>query len=362
MDWMIVLYLLGGFIILMAGAEGLVRGASRLAAALGISPLVIGLTVVAFGTSAPELAVSVQSAYRGTMDVAVGNVIGSNIFNILLILGVSAVITPLIVNSQLLRLDVPLMILVSFIFYYMALDGVVSRLDGLLLFGGLLLYIWWSIRKSRQEQQEVKEEYAEEYSQKDSGVVGYIKNITFVVVGLAMLVVGSDWLVEGATSLARLFNVSDLIIGLTIVALGTSLPELATSIVAAIRKERDIAVGNVVGSNFFNIMAVIGLSGLVAPAGVQVSAAALQLDIPVMLFVSVLAFPILFIDGRISRWEGALMLVLLAAYITYLVFISIPYPSGAQVLSTIMLWFVVPATTIVIGINVVLQLQRRKRQ
>jgi cation:H+ antiporter len=361
MDWMIVLYLLGGFIILMAGAEGLVRGASSLAAALGISPLVIGLTVVAFGTSAPELAVSVQSAYRGTMDVAVGNVVGSNIFNILLILGISAVITPLIVNSQLLRLDVPLMIVVSFIFYFMALDGVISRLDGLLLFGGLLLYIWWSIRKSRQEQ-EGKEEDDDEYSQKDGGVFGYVKNVAFVVVGLAMLVVGSDWLVEGATALARLFNVSDLIIGLTIVALGTSLPELATSIVAAIRKERDIAVGNVVGSNFFNIMAVIGLSGLVAPVGVEVSAVALQFDIPVMLFVSVLAFPILFIDGRISRWEGALMLVLLAAYITYLVFISIPYPPGAQILATIMLWFVVPFTCIVIGINVFLQVRRRKRQ
>jgi cation:H+ antiporter len=360
MDWMVVLYLLGGFIILMAGAEGLVRGASRLAAALGISPLVIGLTVVAFGTSAPELAISVQSAFRGTMDIAVGNVVGSNIYNILFILGVSALITPLMVHSQILRVDLRLMIVVSFIFYLMALDGVVNRLDGILLFGGLLVYIWWSIRKSRQQTQEVKEESAEEHSRKDRSVSGFMKNISFVVVGLAMLVVGSEWLVEGATSLARLFNVSDLIIGLTIVALGTSLPELATSIVAALKKERDIAVGNVVGSNFFNIMAVIGLSALVAPAGVEVSAAALRFDIPVMLFVSVLAFPILFTDGLVSRWEGALMLVILAAYITYLVFISIPFPSGARILAAVMLWFVLPLSCIVIGIDVIRQLRLHK--
>jgi cation:H+ antiporter len=179
---------------------------------------------------------------------------------------------------------------------------------------------------------------------------------------LVLLVVGSDWLVRGAVALARLFNVSDLVIGLTIVALGTSLPELATSIVAAVKKERDIAVGNVVGSNFFNIMAVLGLSGIVSPVGVQVSSAALRLDIPIMLVVTLLTLPVFFTGSRITRMEGAMMLVFLAAYIAYLVFISIPFQPGADILTTAMFYVILPVAFIVIAVDVLREWRQRRSE
>jgi cation:H+ antiporter len=360
MDWNIVLLLVGGLVTLVVGAEAMVRGASRLAAALGISPLVIGLTVVAFGTSSPELAVSIQAAFRGSADVAVGNVVGSNIFNILLILGISAIIIPLIVHSQLLKLDVPLMVGVSVLFFILSLDGSIDRLDGLLLFGGLLAYIWWSITQSRKESAEVQEEFAHEYGVAPKSRTSLIKNILFVAAGLGMLVVGSEWLVRGAVTLARLFNVSDLIIGLTIIALGTSLPEVATSVVAAIKKERDIAVGNVVGSNLFNIMAVIGLSGIIAPAGVQISQTALRFDIPVMIAVALLTLPVFFTGYRIARWEGGLLLLYLAVYLSYLVFVSISFQVGIQALTIGMFGFILPISFIVVGIDVVREFRRRR--
>jgi cation:H+ antiporter len=360
MDWMIVLYLVGGLVTLIFGAESLVRGASRLAASFGISPLVIGLTVVAFGTSSPELAVSVQSAFAGSADVSVGNVVGSNIFNILLILGISAIIIPLVVHSQLLLLDVPLMIGVSFLFYFLATDGSISRMDGLLLFVCLLLYIWWSIRQSRKETAEIQEEYAHEYAVTNGDRGHILKNFLFVGAGLGLLVVGSEWLVKGAVSLARLFNVSDLVIGLTIVALGTSMPEVATSVMAALKKERDIAVGNVIGSNLFNIMAVIGLSGIVAPSGIAISPDAIRMDIPIMIAVALLTLPVFFTGHRIARWEGALLLIYLAAYITFLVFLSISFQPGITVLTAVMLWFVFPVSVIAVGTDVILEWRRRQ--
>jgi cation:H+ antiporter len=355
------LLLVGGLVTLIVGAELLVRGASRLAAALGISPLVIGLTVVAFGTSSPELAVSVQSAFRGSADVAIGNVVGSNIFNILLILGISAIITPLIVHSQLLRLDVPIMVGISILMFLLALDGSIGLLDGLLLFGLLILYIGWSIRQSRKESAEIQDEYASEYAITNGARRHIFKNLFFVAVGLGLLIVGSDWLVQGAVSLARLFNISNLVIGLTIVAMGTSLPEVATSIMAAIKQERDIAVGNVIGSNIFNIMAVIGLSGIVSPAGVEVSQTALRIDIPVMIAVAMLTLPIFFTGFRITRWEGSLLLVYWLAYTSYLVFVSIPFEPGTTVLTAVMFWFVLPVSFIAVSIDVLREWRVRRK-
>jgi cation:H+ antiporter len=359
LDWSIVLYLLGGLAFLVIGAEGLVRGASRLAAALGISPLVIGLTIVAFGTSTPELAVSVQASLIGSTDVAIGNVVGSNIFNILFILGISALITPLIVNSQLLRLDVPLMIFVSFLMLFFSWDGSIGRVEGMVLFAGLIAYTWWNIRQSRRESVDVQEEYAQEYSAKNGGYKNILKNMLFIVIGLGLLVVGADWFVKGAVSLAYLFNVSDLVIGLTIVAVGTSLPEVATSIVAAIRQERDIAVGNVVGSNIFNILAVVGLSGLVSSDGVQVSQLAIRQDIPIMIAVAALTLPIFFTGHRIARWEGALLFVCWAAYTSYLVLISIPLQASANTVAGIMLWIILPISLAMMAIDA---LSERRRQ
>lgn len=341
----LVLFVLG-IVLLVGGAEWLVRGASRLAAISGISPLVIGLTVVAFGTSAPELAVSVQSALGGQPDIALGNVVGSNIFNVLFILGVSALIAPLVVSQQLIRLDVPLMIGVSVLMYLLALDGSISRLDGLLLFAGILMYTGFSIVKSRRESAQVQEEYAREFGKPVAPTTREIlKNLALIIVGLALLVLGARWLVEGAVAIARLFGVSELIIGLTIVAGGTSLPEVAASIVASLRGERDIAVGNVVGSNLFNILAVLGLASLISPIGIQVSQAALSFDIPVMIAVAVACLPIFFTGFRIDRWEGILFLGYYLAYTVYLILYTMEHQAMAA-FSVTMLWFVIPLTVI----------------
>jgi len=254
-----------GLVLLVIGAEALVRGASELAARIGVSPLVIGLTVVAYGTSAPELAVSVRSSISGQPDIALGNVVGSNIFNVLFILGVSAMITPLVVAQQLVRLDVPLMIGVSFLLALLAGDSRIDRLDGIALFSGIVAYTFFALRQSRKESRRIKEEYAKEFGATQPHAEGRVTfQVALIVLGLAALVLGSGWLVNGAVMLAQWWGLSELIIGLTIVAAGTSLPEVATSVIASIRGERDIAVGNVVGSNIFNILAVLGLSSIVA--------------------------------------------------------------------------------------------------
>lgn len=318
MDWMIGILLVGGFVALIFGAEILVRGASRLAAAVGLSPLVIGLTVVAFGTSAPELAINLQSAFSGQVEIALGNVVGSNIMNILVILGISALIIPLVVNQQLVRQDVPIMIVITGLVWWLAADGNIGRFDAILLLSGLLAYIAFNIIQSRKETSaQVRAEYEHEYAEKTQHTPRSIAiNLAQIGVGLAGLTFGANWLVEGAVRLASLFNVSEMVIGLTIVAIGTSLPELATSLVAAIRKERDIAVGNVVGSNIFNLMGVLGLTGLIAPGGIPIPATALSFDIPVMVAVTLITLPIFYTGGHIIyRWEGGLFVALYALYV-----------------------------------------------
>lgn len=354
------LFFVAGLVLLIVGAEALVRGASRLAAAVGVSPLVVGLTVVAFGTSSPELAVSVKAAFSGQANIAVGNVVGSNIFNVLFILGLSALIAPLVVAQQLVRLDVPLLIGVSVLMLLLGLDGRFGRVDGLLLFGGVVAYTLFLVRQSRRENQSVQQEYAAEFGATGAPrVPGWLVNVALVGAGLAMLVVGSRWLVDGAVTVARYLGVSDLVIGLTIIAAGTSLPEVVTSVVASLRGERDIAVGNVVGSNLFNILAVLGLSSLVAPSGIEVSAAALRFDIPVMIAVAIACLPVFFTDGMISRWEGA---VLLAYYVAYTVFLILGATRHAAlpVLSAAMLYFVLPLTVLTLAV-VVVRAWRRQR-
>jgi cation:H+ antiporter len=350
---MTLVYLIGGLLLLIIGAEAMVRGSSRLAAALGISPLVIGLTVVAFGTSSPELAISLQSAFQGQADIAVGNVVGSNLFNMLVIIGLSAIITPLVVAQQLVRLDVPLLIGVSFLTWWMAADGLIGRTDGILLFAGLLAYIFFLIWQSRRESQEVQDEYAAEFGNGRSlGWQKWLINLSLVVVGLVLLVVGSDWLVDGAVALARTIGLSELVIGLTIISGGTSLPEVATSVLAALRGERDIAVGNAVGSSIFNIMAVLALTGALAPGGVSVAPAAVNFDIPVMTAVAVAALPIFFTGNLIARWEGFVFLGYYIAYTAYLILDAAEHDALPQ-FSVIMLEFVVPITVLTIGILVV---------
>ncbi|MBN1291890.1 MAG: calcium/sodium antiporter [Candidatus Latescibacteria bacterium] len=302
-----------GFIVLFAGAEGLVRGSSSLALRLGISPLVIGLTVVAFGTSMPELVVSIKTAITHHGSIAVGNVVGSNIFNIAVILGISALICPMKVKIQLVRLDAPVMITVSLLFWFIFRDFHISRTEGIVLFSGIILYTLGNFLLARRESDTKNTSGIEEI------IPGTMKHISsdflFIIGGLGLLIAGSHALVEGASGLARLLGVSEAVIGLTIIAAGTSLPELATSVVAAFRREPDIAIGNVVGSNIFNILCILGASSLIAPldgAGIRMT------DIYVMLGTSILLLPLLRTGFVLQRWEGS---VLVGVYGVYLYFL-----------------------------------------
>ncbi len=356
---MLVLLFAAGLLFLIVGAEALVRGASRLAAALGVSPLVIGLTVVAFGTSSPELAVSIKAALLGQANLALGNVIGSNIFNVLFILGLSALISPLIVSRQLIRLDVPLMIAASVLSFLLALDEKFSRGDGLLLFIGLASYIGFLIYSSSKEAAPQHVDKAAEVSQPARTARSWFVNLTLVAGGLLLLVLGSGWLVESAVAVARLLGVSELVVGLTIIAAGTSLPEVVTSVVASIRGERDIAVGNVVGSNIFNLMGVLGLSSMVAPAGIEISPAVIGFDLPVMIGVALACLPIFFTGGRISRAEGLLLLAYYVVYTLYLI-LAASHHDALPLFNVVLLYFVVPLTALTLGVIAFRQVRFRK--
>ncbi len=311
---------MAGLVLLVVGAELLVRGAASMATAAGVTPLVVGLTVVAFGTSSPELAASLGAAASGQPDLAIGNVVGSNIFNVLLIVGVSAAITPLVVNRQLLRLDVPAMIGVSAGAWALSVDGRLGRAEGVLLLTAVVAYTGLLIRLGRRLPETVGEEYAAELGPpRSSRPRVWLVSSAQAIVGLALLALGSKWLVEGAVAVARALQVSDLVIGLTLVAAGTSLPEVATSVVAALRGHRDIAVGNVVGSNVFNLTAVLGTAAVVAPNGVNVSRQAAVFDMPVMVAVTVVCWPLFFTGRIVARWEGWLLLASYAAYLGWLV-------------------------------------------
>ncbi len=323
----IVMFVIG-LAVLVGGAEILVRGASRLAAALRISPLVIGLTVVAFGTSAPEIAVSVTAAVRGDGDIAVGNVVGSNIVNVLLILGASALVSPLVVRAVLIRRDVPVMIAASALVPVLLWNGRVGRVEGILLATGLVVWVALLVRWSRAETDEVRDEYAREFDvPPPRSTARTAGNVLLVLVGLALLAAGARWLLAGAVEIARYAGLGERTIGLTLVAVGTSLPEIAASLLAAWRGERDIAVGNVVGSNVFNVLAVLGIAAAAAPGGIVSSPEMLRFDVPVMLLAAFVCLPFAWTGSRIGRIEGAL---LLAGYVAYtaalLLFRSGPAP------------------------------------
>ncbi len=318
---MVILMLVAGIALLIAGGELLVRGASKLAVSLGISPLVVGLTVVAFGTSSPEFAVSLQAALSGQVDIALGNVVGSNIFNVLFILGLSALIAPLIVAAQIVRQEVPIMIGASLLLAIFALDGSIVRWEAGLLFALLVGYTVFLVVQSRREAREIQTEYAAESH------LGALRRwddrlpvqLLLIVSGLTLLVFGSRWMVAAAVSIAQSLGVSELVIGLTIVAAGTSLPEVAASVTAVIRGQRDIAVGNVIGSNVFNILGVVGAAGLIAPLPLLVPQSLLQFDMLVMLAVAFACLPVFFTGANIARWEGAVFFAYYVAYAAFLV-------------------------------------------
>ncbi|MCM1985067.1 calcium/sodium antiporter [Lyngbya confervoides] len=346
--------LLGGLVFLVLGAESLVRGASRIAAMLGISPLIIGLTIVAYGTSAPELFVSLQSSLNGNANIALGNVVGSNIFNVLCVLGISALIAPLMVSQQIIRLDVPIMVGVSLLLLGLGLDGELNQAEGVFLFmGGVgytLFLLWQSLKESDRE---VQEEYAQEYSfRSDRPLNSWLMNLVFLALGLVMLALGSDWLVGSSTAIARSFGVSDLVIGLTIVAVGTSLPELATSVMASLKGERDIAVGNVVGSNIFNILAVLGVAAIASPkGGITILPSALWMDIPVVILVAVACMPIFLTGNVINRWEGGIFVGYYGLYTVHLILKAMDH-QALPIFNGIMAWGIIPLTGLLFGFNV----------
>ncbi|UCD67009.1 MAG: calcium/sodium antiporter [Betaproteobacteria bacterium] len=335
---------ISGIAALTAGAEMLVRGASRIASALGISPLIVGLTVVAFGTSSPELAVGVGAAWVSQADIVVGNVVGSNIFNALFIIGVSALIVPLAVAQQLVRIDVPLLIVCSVVLALMAMDGEIGRIDGTLLCLGVIAYTFFLVLQARKERDpQIISEYAEAYP--GSRAKHWMVNITLILLGLPLLVLGANWLVDAAVVFARQLGVSELVIGLTVVAAGTSLPEVAASVVAALKGERDIAVGNAIGSSIYNILLVLGVTALIAPAGIEVAQSVSNFDLPVMIAVSVACLPIFFTGYRIDRWEGAVFLGYYFSYAAYVVMKATEHDL-LEPFSETMVFFVMPLSVL----------------
>lgn len=299
--------------LLYGGGESLVSGSTALARTLGMSPLVVGLTVVAFGTSAPELAATLAASLQGSPEVAFGNVVGSNIFNVGLILGIAAVIYPLAARARFLRREMPFMVGTSALVLFLVRDGRVGRGEGLVLLLLLAGYLWIMLRKD-EESARVAAEFAEAYGEITTPLWA---SVLRVVVGIAVLVVGAKVLVSGAIGVARGLGVPERVIGLTLVAFGTSLPELASSIVAAARREGDIVLGNIVGSNIFNVLAILGTASVTLPIHVQVGLGAWT-DLAVMLGFSLVLWPFLHTGRRLERWEGIVLLVGFAAYLGWL--------------------------------------------
>lgn len=353
MTWLL---LAAGLVLLIIGADLLVRGAARLAANFGMPVLVIGLTVVAFGTSAPELAVSVRAAFAGQAELAIANVVGSNSFNILFILGIAALISPLLVSQQLIRQDVPVMILVSVLVLLMTLDGAIGKPEaGLLTFGLIAYTIFLFVQGRKKSSSEPDVELGDMLK---SGVPVW-QNLVLIAVGLAFLVFGARWLVQSAVEIASAWGVNEAVIGLTIVAGGTSLPEVMTSIIATIKGERDIAIGNVIGSNIFNLLCVLGLSGLISPEPLLAGGQLAAIDIPVMLAVAVICLPLFFVGAVLNRFEGFLFLLLYVAYVSYMIALAVS-SAYLAILQGSILYTLVPVVVAYIVISLVRDLHRRR--
>jgi len=307
------LLVLLAIVMLYFGADWLVKGSSSLAARLGISPLVIGLTVVAFGTSMPEMVVSVNANLKGFGGIAIGNVLGSNIFNICIILGLASLFNPLNVKSQIIKIDTPVMIFVALLFMLFFLDHKISRIEAIIFFILFISYnVFTVVYSKRKKDDKSIAEFSSEFKKTSKS---WQLDIVYIALGLIVLIFGSKFLVDSSVAIAKFFNISETIIGLTIIAAGTSMPELATSVVAAIKKESDISIGNVIGSNIFNLIAILDVSGLINPI---ISEKISKVDIGMVVFSSILLLPLMKTSLKIKRWEGILLLVVYGAYLFYL--------------------------------------------
>ena len=352
---MVIVLFIAGIILLVFGADLLVRGAASLAASLGVSPLIIGLTIVAIGTSSPEIAVSLQAAFNAQGAIVLGNIIGSNIANIMLILGMAAMFGPLPVDRAIFRRDLPVMIGASLLTFLLTLDRTLSRIDGIIMLLCLTAYLWvmWprnehhdALHQSHLPQRRLR---------------ALLLQLAMVVGGLALLIVGARWLVDGAVTFATWFGVSELIIGLTIVAVGTSLPEIATSVIAGLRGERDIAVGNVVGSNVLNLLLVLGTTIVVSPQPIAVPEVTIALDLPVMVGAALICLPIFFTRRIVSRREGSLLLVYYLSYTLYLV-LSATGSDELPVYNTIVGLILIPLTVVLLVVRALRWLGEGRRQ
>lgn len=309
---------LGGLVVLVTGAELLVRGGTALASRLNVSPAIIGLTVIAIGTSAPELAVGIDASLKGNGALAVGNIAGTNTVNILLILGLSALMKPLALQRRTLKLDLPAMLVAAIAMFVLSLDGSLSRLDGALLIMLGIAYSTLLIRAALRERAAAKDEPDKKKEKAGGARPGMLRNAALLLGGIVIVVFGADWLVSGGVAAAEIWGVSDAFIGLTIVAIGTSAPELVTTVVSTLRGKRDIAIGNLLGSSTYNIALILGLTCLVPSDGVPVPSEVLMVDIPVMIGAVVACIPVFLIGRYVSRWEGGLFFAAYAVYLAYL--------------------------------------------
>lgn len=329
-----------GLVLLVVGADVLVRSAAALATRLRVPPLLIGLTIVAYGTSAPETVVSAMASFNGQPDLALGNALGSNTFNVLLILGLSACVTPLLISAQLVRIDVPVMIGFSLLVWMLASSGALTHTDGALLLTALGVYTALQIAQARRAARST----AARPMRGHAGV-----DIALLAAGFGLLVLGSRWFLDGAVEIARMLGVSELVIGLTIVAAGTSIPELATSIIAVLRGARDIAIGNVVGSNVFNLTGVLGLASLLSANGLPVAPSSLHFDMPVMFAVAFACLPVFFKDNVIARWQGIVFVAYYVCYVVYLV-LDAEGHDAIRLYGLTLAYFAFPLTALTFGI------------
>ncbi|KUG51804.1 sodium:calcium antiporter [Serinicoccus chungangensis] len=365
MDLLDIARILGGLVLLVVGGELLVRGASNLATRLGLSPLVVGLTVVSVATSAPEFAVTVGAVLDGQPELAVGNVVGSNIANILLILGIAALVLPLTVREQLVKIDVPVMVGLSVALLLVALDGVITTVEGLILLVVMVAHTVLTVVVSRRKQRrELRKRRAP--ASREGEPMGVLPALGLVVAGVALLVLGANLLVAGAVNIAEALGVSGLVVGLTVVAVGTSLPELAASVIAAVRGERDLAVGNVVGSCIANIGLVLGVPAIISSGGLPVPFPAIALDIPLMVAASVALAPVVFTGFTVARWEGGLFVLLYLAYTAFVV-LNATRHEALQGFEIVMVIFVLPLVGLTLLVTAtfeagVLAERRRVRQ
>lgn len=348
-----IIWFVVGLVALIGGAEILVRCVSKLAIISGIPKLIIGLTVVAFGTSAPELAVSIQAGIDGQTDLMLGNIVGSNITNTLLILGISALFIPLKVNKNLIKWDVPIMIAITIFVYLLALNGSITFIECLILSAILVVYLIYLARRKGGGNPEPSEEVNREFSAISLNLIG-------TIAGFAALILGARWLIGSALIFAEMAGVSELTIGLTVVAIGTSLPEIVISLAAALKGERDIAVGSVIGSNILNFLAVLGVSGLFIPGAIPVQDVLVSFDLIVLIGASLLCVPIFYTGHKIVRWEGVLFLFFYFSYIFYL-YLSSTEHDFLSVFTNFTLYFIIPVVAITVLLLSAIELKKRYR-